>query len=258
MADTPLAYPAHMGWRDGPLLGFDLETTGLGVHEDLPVQVALVWTLPDGVVEKDAFLVDPGCVVPEEAVAVHGITTDRARACGCGLAEAADRIHVALRRSLAEEVPVVAMNARFDVTIAEGLFRAFGLAPLAWRMLLDPLVMDRRVVPERAGKRGLEALCGYYGVTLEKAHDAVADAVAAVAVARQIGKYFGDLGETEPGELTRRQARWYKEWAVGQDIWLREEDLEPLQEDDFVWPCRLPMPESSPIAYQRAPVTVRA
>ena len=31
-----------MTWNEGPLLGFDLETTGVNPYSDLPVQVALV------------------------------------------------------------------------------------------------------------------------------------------------------------------------------------------------------------------------
>ena len=49
-----------MAWRDGPLLGFDLETTGIDTKADLPVQVALVWTEADRVVTADTWLVNPG------------------------------------------------------------------------------------------------------------------------------------------------------------------------------------------------------
>ena len=68
-----------MAWCDGPLLGFDLETTGIDTTRDLPVQVALVWTTADGVLKADTFLVDPGRDIPAEAIAIHGITTERAR-----------------------------------------------------------------------------------------------------------------------------------------------------------------------------------
>ena len=37
-----------MSWNEGPLLGFDLETTGGDPGKDLPVQVALVrWAEPE-------------------------------------------------------------------------------------------------------------------------------------------------------------------------------------------------------------------
>jgi DNA polymerase-3 subunit epsilon len=242
-----------MGWRDGPLLGFDLETTGLGVHKDVPVQVGLVWTTPVGVNRADAFLVDPGCEIPEEAVAVHGITTSRARKEGCGLREATIRLHAAIRRAMAEEVPVVVMNASFDVTIAEELFSTFGLPALSWHALFDPLVMDRRVVPQRTGKRHLEALCEYYGVHLSRAHDAAADAAAAVAVARQLAKYFPELNDTDPVDLTVRHRYWHKEWAVGEDNWLREQELPGLESEEFAWPCRL---QRMPTAWDRQPASV--
>ncbi|HEV8064736.1 MAG TPA: exonuclease domain-containing protein, partial [Acidimicrobiales bacterium] len=172
-------------------------------------------------------------------IAVHGITTARARDEGCCLEEAAGRIHAAMRQAFAEGVPVVAMNASFDVTIAAELFRSWAMPPLSWEVLIDPLVMDRRVVAEREGKRHLEALCDYYGVTLENAHDAVADASAAVAVARQIGRYFDELGRLEAEELTVRQALWHRQWALRQDALLRQQELPGLAPEEFLWPCRL-------------------
>jgi DNA polymerase-3 subunit epsilon len=68
-----------MAWRDGPLLGFDLETTGIDTKRDVPVQVALVWTEADRVVTADTWLVNPGRDIPDEAIAIHGISSERAR-----------------------------------------------------------------------------------------------------------------------------------------------------------------------------------
>ena len=153
-----------MTWDEGPLLGFDLETTGVDPCLDLPVQVALIRWEPRGCGYRNVFIVDPGCDVPPGAEAIHGISTEKARHEGCPLGEAAAIVHAALRRAQEDHVPVVAMNASFDVTIAAMLFRSFGLEPVEWRALVDPLVIDRKVDCFRAGKRRLDALSATYGI----------------------------------------------------------------------------------------------
>ncbi|HXY44457.1 MAG TPA: exonuclease domain-containing protein [Acidimicrobiales bacterium] len=229
-----------MAWFDGPLLGFDLETTGIDTTRDLPVQAALVWTTADRVVRADTWIVDPGRDIPAEAIAIHGITSERARAEGCSLGEAALRIHSAIRQAAARGIPVVAMNASFDVTIAEALFASFGLPALAWHALLDPLVMDRHVDRYRKGKRRLDALCAHYRIQLQQAHDARADAEAAVALTRCIGLRYRECGDVHPELLTVRQAVWHEQWASEYDAWSRSEGLSGLEPDEFSWPCRRP------------------
>lgn len=229
-----------MAWCDGPLLGFDLETTGVDTSADLPVQVALVWTAGERLVRDDSWIVDPGREIPEAAMAIHGISTERARHEGRPLGETAVRIHSAVRRAAAEAIPVVAMNAGFDVTIAEGLFAAFGLPPLAWHAVIDPLVMDRYVDRDRPGKRRLDALCEHYEVPLQRPHDARSDAAAAVGLARRIGARFDECGALEPEELTVAQATWHEAWAHERDAACREQGLPGLEPADFCWPCRRP------------------
>lgn len=232
----------ELAWTEAVLLGFDLETTGADPLRDLPVQVALVWAHPDGVLESTDFLVDPGVEVPPEATAVHGITTAQVRRHGVGLEEATVRLHAALRRAEREETPVVAMNAAFDVTIATRLFRDEGLSPLGWTRVLDPLVMDRHLDRYRRGSRKLTALCSHYGVALEGAHDAASDARAAVELVRVLGRRFPEVGRLGATELTRLHALWHREWATGYDGWRRGRGLQGLGEGEFVWPVRGPRP----------------
>ncbi len=50
-----------MSWHQGPLVGFDLETTGTDVESDRIVTAALVRLEPDGTVsEQRTWLLDPG------------------------------------------------------------------------------------------------------------------------------------------------------------------------------------------------------
>jgi DNA polymerase-3 subunit epsilon len=227
-----------LAWTEAVLLGFDLETTGADPLRDLPVQVALVRADPGGEVASTVFLVDPGGEVPAEATAIHGITTEMVRESGVGLREATVRLHTALRAAEQAGTPLVAMNAAFDLTIAERLFRTEGLSPLGWVRVLDPLVMDRHLDRFRRGPRKLAALCDHYGVTLEGAHDAASDAFAAVELVRVLGRRFPEVGALDATELTRRHALWHREWASGYDGWRRGRGQRGLGEEEFEWPVR--------------------
>jgi len=229
-----------MGWEDELLVGLDFETTGIDPTSDSPVQVAIVTATAREVSGSEVFLVDPGREIPEGAVAVHGITTERARREGRSLEETARRVHAAMAQALSEAVPVVAMNASFDLTLADRLFRSFGLRSLDWRAVLDPLVLDRHLDRYRKGKRRLDALCEHYHVPLTRAHDAGSDAAAAVELTRQIARFYPSCGRTAPERLTRLQARWHREWAEHYDEWRRSQDLPGLEPEEFAWPLRRP------------------
>ncbi len=61
---------------DKPLVVFDLETTGLSIFIDRIVEIAYLKIMPNGVVFKSDFMLNPGINIPEESSAVHGITDD--------------------------------------------------------------------------------------------------------------------------------------------------------------------------------------
>ena len=77
-----------MSWIDDPWMGFDTETTGVRALKDRLVTAALVLRIDgasyrSGVSSPDqvaTWLTDPGVEIPEQATAVHGITTEQARA----------------------------------------------------------------------------------------------------------------------------------------------------------------------------------
>jgi len=227
-----------MTWNEGPLLGFDLETTGIDPGKDLPVQVALVRWEPRDKVYRKVFIVNPGCEIPPGAEAIHGISTQRARREGCPLADAAAVVHAVLERAQADHVPVVAMNASFDVTIAAVLFRTFGLSPITWEALIDPLVIDRQVDRYRSGKRRLDALCRTYGIVLTTPHDAGSDADATVAIARTLARRYPEIAAYEVGELTNFQVSWHRTWAIEYDSWCKDNGRPGLAPEEFCWPLR--------------------
>lgn len=227
-----------MTWHEGPLLGFDLETTGLDPQSDLPVQVAFVRWDRRGPISREAFLVDPGCEVPSVAQAIHGISTERARREGRPLPEATARMHALLEQAQSELIPVVVMNATFDITIVAGLFSRFELKPVVWRALVDPLVMDRQVDRFRSGRRCLEVLCRVYGVPFVTPHDAGSDAVAALGISRAIAGRYPEIAGCEICELTRAEEAWHRSWATEYDCWSRANGRPGLAPDEFSWPLR--------------------
>ena len=80
-----------MSWRDGPLVGFDTETTGVDVGADRIVTAAVVRRDASGTRVR-TWLIDPGIPIPPAATAVHGITTEQARARGRAPREALDEV----------------------------------------------------------------------------------------------------------------------------------------------------------------------
>ncbi|MFN0016165.1 MAG: 3'-5' exonuclease [Saprospiraceae bacterium] len=106
-------------------LFFDTETTGLPRNWKAPVNdtanwprmVQLAWMLyqPDGtLVESNNHIIFPkGFTIPADAVAVHGISTERARAIGEDLAGILDLFEGLVKKAAV----LVAHNIRFDEKI---------------------------------------------------------------------------------------------------------------------------------------------
>jgi DNA polymerase III, epsilon subunit and related 3''-5'' exonucleases len=235
-----------VSWHTEPLLGFDLETTGVNVETARIVTAAAVdWkpgdsidTLPD---RARMWLADPGIRIPAEATAVHGITTEQARANGRPAAQVADEIADVLASTLATGIPVVAMNGRYDFTVLNRELRRYQLPTLQQRLgtevtpgpVIDPFILDKQADKYRPGSRKLEALAVHYGVTLAAAHTADADALAAVEVAVAIGEKYPQL-HVHPEQLHVWQIRWAADQAAGFQQYLRKTD--PYAVIDSEWP----------------------
>lgn len=209
-------------WIDRPLLGFDTETTGTDVSEDRIVTVALVHSVGAGRENETVatWLIDPGMPIPEGARAVHGISTEHAAQHGMAPAEALEEVAGMLADALAQDIPVVAYNATFDLTILENELRRHHLRTLVERLgrdiapVIDPLVIDRGVDRYRKGKRKLVDLIGVYGVEQDgDLHTADVDVSGTLDVLRAMAAQHPRLAETALDELFRQQMQWHREWA---------------------------------------------
>ena len=218
---------------------FDLETTGVDVTADRIVTAHVGVLDADGVVVRaTTWLADPGIEIPAGATAVHGITTDRARADGRPANEVVAEVVEALRELFAEGIPVVAYNAPFDFSLLRHEAERHGVAPIVEPSpVIDPLVVDKRYDRYRKGKRTLEAVATPYDVPLEGAHDAEADAIAAGRLAQAIAGRF-DL-PASPQELHEQQIGWARAQAESlTDYFVRIGRIDPAEKLDGSWPIR--------------------
>lgn len=207
-------------WADWPMLGFDLESTGVDVFNDRIVQSALVRINPGHRPDSRTWLVNPGIPIPEGAAEVHGITTERAIAEGTDpgqmLFEAAGQLALAMERG----IPIVGMNLSFDLTMFETECQRHGIDTLAARRghvskigpIVDVLVLDKQADKFRKGGRKLEQLCATYGVRHTGAHDAAADALATCRIwPRLMVKHSRKLQATSIQSLHQSQIGWRRE-----------------------------------------------
>ena len=218
---------------------FDTETTGIAPETTRIVSAHISVLNPYGEVEDPTnWLIDCGIDIPEQATAVHGITTERMRAEGAPAADSIYEILTKLQGFLSAGIGVVAYNAAYDFTILDREAKRYGFDPLELPTpVIDPLIIDKQVDKYRKGKRTLEAAAAHYGVELTDAHEASADAIAAGRVAQAIGKkYAADLAFSAT-ELHDLQVVWAKEQAESYATWRRSQNL-PVYPGDGFWPVR--------------------
>ncbi|PAZ12941.1 DNA polymerase III subunit epsilon [Streptomyces sp. SA15] len=232
-----------MGWHRELLIGFDLETTGTDPREARIVTAAVIEVRGGQPIGRREWLADPGVEIPAEAVAVHGISNERAAAEGSPADQVADTVADVLVAYWRTGVPVVAYNAAFDLTLLSAELRRYGLPSLMERLgidpapVIDPYTIDRWADRYRRGKRNLEAVCTEYGVPLDSAHDASADALAAARLACAIAGRHPKIAALGPAELHRRQIEWYAEWAADFQSFLRRKG-DAAAVVDGTWPLR--------------------
>ncbi|MDT0573024.1 3'-5' exonuclease [Streptomyces sp. DSM 3412] len=238
-------------WYEGPLAAFDTETTGVDVETDRIVSAAVVVQDAPGTRPRvTRWLVNPGVPVPAAATAVHGLTDEQLQRDGRWPAPVMEEIARALAEQAVRGRPLVVMNAPFDLTLldrelrrhrASSLDHWFETTPLR---VLDPRVLDKHLDRYRKGRRTLTDLCAHYEVSLDGAHDAAADAQAAMDVVRAVGHRFATrLARLSPAELHTLQAVWHAAQARGLQAWFARSGTEEAV--DPAWPLRPDLPAAA-------------
>lgn len=220
---------------------FDLETTGIDVTADriVTAHVGLL-DASGGVIRARDWLADPGVAIPHGASAIHGISTEQARAQGRPASEVVSEVVEAVRAMLDAGIPVVAYNAPFDFSLLKYEALRHGVAPIeSPSPIIDPLVVDKAYDRWRKGKRTLEVVAAHYAVRLDAAHEASSDAVAAGRVAQALAERFAPWLPNSAHELHTRQIGWARAQAESlTEYFIGIGRLDPQERLDGRWPIR--------------------
>lgn len=200
-------------WPTLPIVGFDLETTGLDTKTDRIVTAALVHNDCYGrPVSRGAILTDPGIEIPEGAAAVHGITTELAREQGAGYPESYAAMRNYLDAQWADGAAVCVYNAPYDLSMMhyEGL--RLGYPPLRPGIVLDPLVLDRAMTRKKGSNqsRKLKPTTEHYKVRLDAEHDAIEDVLGTLRILWKMRQHQR-VGRWQAGKAMRLQQVMYRQ-----------------------------------------------
>lgn len=236
--------PVNSPWHLGMLCAFDTETTGADPESARLVTACIAYVDGTGKIppEPRNYLIDPGCEIPAEAAAIHGITTEHAREHGEQPGPAVHEISGELLRSAAALIPLIAYNAPFDFTVLDRETRRLDLKPFGPEMedakglVVDPYVIDKAVDPYRKGRRTLGAVAEFYGVKADRAHDAAGDAITAARVAWKIAHRHPHIAAMSPTELYAFQVKAKRDQARSFRDYLRRQGS--TEQVDESWPLR--------------------
>jgi len=201
-----------LGWSDEILVGLDTETSGLEVKKDRVFEIGLVTWDKGGLVETWGELMDPLVELDEKVVETTGVTT--AEVAGKPVfAEFADGIESRIRGRV-----VVGYNIlTFDMPILAAEFERIGRS---WPQchVIDVLVFARQLV--KTGRHRLADMAAKFGVEMDTAHRATADADATV---RLLLAMSGELPQ-DLDSLLRLQVQWdAQQRARRREMWRKNE-----------------------------------
>lgn len=213
-------------WAQGKMIGLDFETTGVEVEEDRVVTGSLIVIEPGNHPLTHSFLVNPGIEIPTAASDIHGVTTEKAVKEGMPPVEALGQLGELLNQHWTSDVPLVAYNASYDLSLYRAEAERHGTAPLVLdgRHVVDPLVIDRHQDRYRKGSRKLVDVCKHYRVELVDAHTSDADTLATLRLAYKIAtRYQRDVGLVSLPALHESQRGWNRAWSLRMATFLRKE-----------------------------------
>ena len=236
------------------MVPFDLETTGVDQHQDRPVTAYTARHHRDGRIELEQdWLINPGIPIPAEAAKVHGITDEIAQRDGTEPGPSVDSLIEHLLCCSIEDAeqdglppglgrPIVGMNLAFDLTMLHADALRHGVRTFEQRRreagvfvpVVDIYVLDKQADRYRKGKRKLVDLARVYHVPLDNAHDARADAVASVQIARKIGLGASRVvARMDLRELHHAQVGWRAQQCANLQAYFRRSG----KADEVVDPC---------------------
>lgn len=165
-----------------PICFFDLETTGVNISKDRIVEISILKVFPNGTEERKTWLVNPEMQIPEEVIAIHGISNEKV-ANEPTFKELAKEVH-----NMIKDSDMGGFNSnRFDIPLlAEEMLRA----DMDFDMK-NRLSIDVQTIFHKMEQRTLSAAYKFYcDKNLDNAHSAEADTNATFEVLKaQVDKY---------------------------------------------------------------------
>lgn len=220
-------------WVNGPMLGFDTETTGVDPSTDRILTAALVHQDADGNRKVRTWLINPGVDIPASSTEIHGITNEQVQSDGAEPAQALEEIASIIVEAQRAGMPVVAYNASFDLAIIECELARHGLPTVTERLgrtpfpVIDPLVIDRHCVKYRRGKRRLGDLLGYYELSEGRdLHAADVDVAATLDILAAQAYEFPSLAAATLERVHEVLIGAHRTWAEGFNQWREKKGLE--------------------------------
>lgn len=214
-------------WTELPVLSIDFESTGIDPFTVRIVEAGAAIIEPNGHIARSwSAIVDPGIAIPDEAAAVHGITTERAQAEGLdpldALLDVAAMItaHQTHHRG---EAAIAFYNCRYDLPLLLTEADRYGVSVPAFAGIVDPFVLDKMHDRYRKGSRKLIDTARHYGVVLDEteAHGALADCVAGGRLAFKLAEKFESIRTMSLASLWFAQVRGHEESRVSFEEYLR-------------------------------------
>lgn len=202
-------------WREMPLVGLDLETTGLDVREDRIFEIGLATFQNGEQVDSYVQLVNPGRPLSRESTEKTGMTD----------ADLADKPSFGLIASKVVEIldgsVLVGYNILgFDLPFLQAELARVGLEVPKCHPV-DALVLARGLVPE--GGHKLSEMVVRMGLTLDRAHRALDDAVAAVRLLLALAERYQLPADLET--LLQLQTQWQAQQDAMRASWRRKRDV---------------------------------
>jgi DNA polymerase-3 subunit epsilon len=191
----------------GEMLLLDTETDGKEADDAHLIENALVYVRPTQPRVEQVWLCQPTRPIPDEAVGVHEISTQRATTEGRPRAEVLEEILAALD-PWDERCPLIGHNISYDLTVLDrNLGRELGIELDINGPVIDTFLLDKCCDQWRSGSRQLKETAEHYRVELVKAHSACADALAAGRIAwRMVNTKHWPYGRFGPS-AREREAR---------------------------------------------------
>ena len=175
---------------------FDAETTGLNPSGgDEIIQIGAARIVNNKLLRQESFeqLVDPGRLIPQASIPIHGITQDMVLG-KPRIGEVLPAFHL-----FAQDTVLVAHNAAFDLRFLQLQEASTGLT--FHHPVLDTLLLSAVVHPNQES-HSLEAIAERFNITVLGRHTALGDAMVTAEVFLRLIPLLQEMGIT-----TMRQAR---------------------------------------------------